>query len=146
MRAHVLKAVQKVHTVELIGWVTLPDLLQESDLVLGRLGVVLRAFLDLWCTCELSAGVNWCVLWGGFASERVCGPGECVGARVDARRRGRGVASCIEEASMRRTFMAPYCPVSLSSTSHTVEKWPQPSFLTTVYCPLLYFSPTYTGW
>ena len=45
-----------------------------------------------------------------------------------------------------RTFIAPYLPVSLSMTSHTVEKWPQPSFLSTVYRPAWYFSPMYTGW
>jgi hypothetical protein len=33
-----------------------------------------------------------------------------------------------------------------SFASQTVEKWPQPSFLTTVYLPLEKESPMWTGW
>ena len=34
----------------------------------------------------------------------------------------------------------------VSFASHTVEKWPQPSFLTTIYLPSEKASPMWTGW
>lgn len=50
---------------------------------------------------------------------------------------------CVKvRARVPRTFMAPYSCVTLLITSHTVEKWPQPSLVSTVYRPLLYRSPT----
>jgi hypothetical protein len=44
------------------------------------------------------------------------------------------------------TFIASCWSVWLSWTSHTVEKWPQPSFLKTTYLPPLNRSPSRTGW
>jgi hypothetical protein len=50
------------------------------------------------------------------------------------------------QATGNPTLRATSFPVWLSRTSQTVEKWPHPSFLSTVYRPLAKVSPSCTGW
>ena len=124
MWSAVHKRVKHPDTVSAIVGVPITDLATERDLVLGSLGVVSRTLLDL----RINSG--------GISS----------GRNESCHSLGLNTYMRSDHACETRTFIAPYFPVSLSTTSHTVEKWPQPSFLRTIYRPTLYFSPMNTGW
>jgi len=125
VRPHVVEAVQQLDAVLGVAGVARADLRQQLDLVARRLRVVLGALLHLQVGGPRVGAWAWATHVQALA--RVQHPGA---QRPSLLPPSPHLPLRLPHWSL--TFMAPYAPVSLCTTSQTVEKWPHPSLRSTV--------------